>query len=969
MLLPIVVSWLSLGCYGLLIGLIAWRNFNSPVNKFFILYLAAMAFWQTTALMVSFSTNAGMALFWYKMMSAGAGFYFILYFPFTRIFLRIRGQRLLAFLSYLSCLIILILTLSKLDYLIKSVYIDPDTGLYVPEFGVLVLVVALTWFTFFGLSFLNLLRAFKASKSLVSRQRLGCLMTGIVIVIGGTLSNFAGFKGYPIDIVANLINALLIAYAIFRYKLFNINVVLRKGAFYSLLTAIFMGVYLAWVLVLESYLRRVFGHPTILSAFLMGIMIILIFWPLRDQIQKWIDRLFFGKKYDFYQVLKDFSHRMSTIINLEELTNSITDLLSKTMQTNELAILLEKDNQMVPVAWRGLKPDTISSIRLRKDVPLLLRLAREEKIINQDELATFAEFKSLWKDEIAQINSLKAEIFVPLKVKNNLVGLITLGKKQVGKSYSGEDLTLLSTLASQAAVALENAYLYKRTQESLRQAINLKEYNENLVSSVPIALVVVNQHLELSRANPVFFQIMAREKEDIRNKSIREFLSPQLCQRISDVIEKGISFKDEEMEESFSGREKRIIKVNALRLRIDSKEALVIIDDVTTERRLQQELIQAQKMESIGRLAGGVAHDFNNLLGGILGFAAYIKSKLKEDNPIYRDIDTIERSAKRGADLANQLLAFARKGKYKREAVNLNQLVGEVTGLLSRTIDKRIKIEEYLSENLLSVVGDESQIQQAILNICINAKDAMPEGGKLILRSRNTHLSKSQPKMQWQVEEGSYVHLSITDTGIGMIPQVRDRIFEPFFTTKENPSGTGLGLSTAYGIIKNHGGHILVESEPGKGTIFDVYLPGIKIETKVPKKVKIEAPQRGEETILLIDDEEVIREIGGRVLTEKGYRVILASDARQAIKLYQEKKDEISLVILDMIMPGINGREIYRKLREAHPLVKVLLSSGYTQEGKVQETIDEGALDFIQKPYLPVALLRKVRELLENSPL
>ena len=968
MILPIAVSFGSLGCYLFLIGLIVWQNFDTQVNRFFVLYLAAMVLWQTSALVISITTHTEITLLGYRLMSAGFGFAFILYFPFSRLFLRIRGQKLLVFLSYLSCLIILIIILFKPDYIFESVYADPNTGLNVPQFGFFAPVMIILALLFLWLSFSNLLRAFRRTTNPNFRQRLGCLMTGIVIVTGGTISNFVGFKGYPVDIAANLANALLITYAILKYELFNIKVVLRKGTYYSALTAIFMGVYLAWVLVLERYLRHILGHPTILLAFLMGIVITLVFWPLREQVQKWIDRLFFGEKYDSYQVLKDFSRQMSTIINLKQLTDSIIHLLNETMQTNKLAILLERDDHFVPVAWRGLDSKTISSLRLKKDLPLLLRLAREDKIINQDQLTTFVESKSLWESELIQINSLEAKLFVPLKRKNDLIGLITLGNKQAGKDYSGEDLVLLSTLASQAAVALENAHLYNCTQESLHQAINLKEYNENLVSSVPIALAVVNQDLKISRANPVFFQIVARKKEEVRNKSIREFFSPLFCQRISDVIEKGTSFKDEEIEESFSGREKRIIKVSALRLQADNKESLVIIDDVTKERRLQQELIQAQRMESIGRLAGGVAHDFNNLLGGILGFAAYIKSKFKEDDPIYRDIDTIERSAKRGADLANQLLAFARKGKYKREAVNLNQIVREVTRLLSRTVDKRIKIEEYLSEDLLSAMGDESQIQQTILNICINAKDAMPEGGKLILRTRNTHLSKSQPRIQWQVEEGNYVHLSIIDTGIGMSPQIKDQIFEPFFTTKGSRSGTGLGLPTAYGIIKNHGGHILVDSEPGKGSTFQVYLPGVKIETKVSKRLKIEVPQRGKETILLIDDEEIIREIGERVLTEKGYKVILASDARQAIKLYQEKRQEIDLVILDMIMPEANGREIYRKLKRINPSLKVLLSSGYTQEGEVQETIDEGALDFIQKPYLPAALLRKVRESLENFP-
>lgn len=374
--------------------------------------------------------------------------------------------------------------------------------------------------------------------------------------------------------------------------------------------------------------------------------------------------------------------------------------------------------------------------------------------------------------------------------------------------------------------------------------------------------------------------------------------------------------------------------------------------DEEEKTKLEEQLFHAQKMEAIGQLAGGIAHDFNNMLGAISGYAEMIKRKFAENNPtLEKYITRVLDAAVRSADLTSKLLAFARKGKYEIVAVNIHETIQEVINLLEHIIDKRIKINMHFNANPATVMGDTSQLQNAILNIAVNALDAMPEGGVLTFATDITRLDEEFISTRsYKIIPGKYLRVSVTDTGIGMDEETRARVFEPFFTTKDLGKGTGLGLASTYGVIKNHDGYIEVKSEKSKGTAFEIYLPFVDKPSKKTMTVS-EKPQKGKGTILVIDDEELIREITKDVLGELGYTAITCNDGEQAIEYYKKHHKGIDLVIIDIILPKINGYDCFIELKKVNPHVKAIVSSGQATNDEVEKLITEGAFGFVQKPY------------------
>jgi PAS domain S-box-containing protein len=388
--------------------------------------------------------------------------------------------------------------------------------------------------------------------------------------------------------------------------------------------------------------------------------------------------------------------------------------------------------------------------------------------------------------------------------------------------------------------------------------------------------------------------------------------------------------------------------------------------DITEQKQLQEQLLQAQKMESIGTLAGGIAHDFNNLLGGILGYASLMKTKLPEGHQIYQYADTVERSATRAAELTAQLLAFARGGKYEMRIIDLNAIVNETLGIIGRTFDKSIDIETHLDEQLPTIEADAGQIQQVLMNLCVNGRDAMNGHGRLIIETKVETITEEYVRAHMNAVMGTCVVLSVTDTGSGMNEEIVERIFEPFFTTKPEGEGTGLGLSMVYGVVKNHDGYVRVYSEPGEGSTFKVYLP-VNGKPKAREKQECGAIDNGSGLVLVVDDEASIRSLARDILESYGYNVLLAEDGPEAIKLYSERGDEIDLVILDMVMPKMSGRETFAKLKDLNPSVKALLSTGYSQNGKAKGILESGVMAFVQKPYNVNALLSEVKSVLHRK--
>ncbi len=396
--------------------------------------------------------------------------------------------------------------------------------------------------------------------------------------------------------------------------------------------------------------------------------------------------------------------------------------------------------------------------------------------------------------------------------------------------------------------------------------------------------------------------------------------------------------------------------------------------DITGRRRdeeekvkLQGQLQQAMKMEAIGRLAGGVAHDFNNVLTVITGYCELLLRKAGKESPMHGELSEIKRAGDRAALMTQQLLAFSRKQIIEPKVMKLDRLVAEVLVMLARLIGEDIALQTIAGKSLGSVKVDPGQFQQILMNLVVNARDAMPGGGKVVIETANVELDEDYCALHTYVTPGRFVMLSVSDTGKGMSDEVKAHAFEPFFTTKERGTGTGLGLATTYGVVKQSGGSIEVDSEVGKGTTFKIYLPRVEEEEKPVKDARLVDLPGGTETVLLVEDEDTVRNLCSRVLGDLGYRVMQARNGAEAVAAAVPRADRIDLLLTDVVMPGMSGKELATQLVPHHPEMKVLFMSGYTDDAIVHHGVLDEGVSFIGKPYTPLALARKVREVLDKA--
>jgi PAS domain S-box-containing protein len=393
---------------------------------------------------------------------------------------------------------------------------------------------------------------------------------------------------------------------------------------------------------------------------------------------------------------------------------------------------------------------------------------------------------------------------------------------------------------------------------------------------------------------------------------------------------------------------------------------IVLANDVTRRMKLEDQLRHAQKMEAVGLLAGGVAHDFNNVLTAIIGYGNLIQMKLPAADPLQSYAENIKVTAQRAAQLTQSLLAFSRKQVIYPAPVDLNALILRIEKLLKRLIREDIELRTELTDKDTTILADSVQIEQVLMNLITNARDAMPDGGVLTVRSETAVLDAEAIAARGYGKQGSYVLLTVSDTGAGMDARTRERVFEPFFTTKEMGKGTGLGLASVYGIVKQHQGIAEVDSEPGSGTRIRVYLPmklasGSDESAQAPPVIK-----GGSETILIAEDDDAIRALTRSVLAEFGYRVIESADGEEAVRLFREQSDGIQLLLLDVIMPKKNGRAAFEEIRKIRPDIKVLFISGYSADTITREGVLEKGLHFVSKPLSPTELLQKVRDVLDS---
>jgi signal transduction histidine kinase/CheY-like chemotaxis protein len=420
----------------------------------------------------------------------------------------------------------------------------------------------------------------------------------------------------------------------------------------------------------------------------------------------------------------------------------------------------------------------------------------------------------------------------------------------------------------------------------------------------------------------------------------------------------------EELRKAHEELERRVEERTAQLTRANEELAAQMAE----RKKLEQQFLQAQKMEAIGRLAGGVAHDFNNLLTAIIGYSDLVLMRTPPDDPLRNDLDEIRKAGERAATLTQQLLAFSRKQILQPKLIDLNTTVIDTTRMLRRLVGEDVEMVTVLKQGLWQVKADPGQIEQVLMNLAVNARDAMPGGGKLTVETANSNLDEGYAGSHLSVAPGKYVMLAVSDTGCGMDSHTQAQIFEPFFTTKEQGKGTGLGLATVYGIVKQSGGHVWVYSEVGRGTTFKVYLPQAcgEADALESQSQSMTIP-RGMETVLLVEDDLQVSKFAAQVLGELGYRVIVASNGTEALEVASSARAEINLVLTDVVMPKMGGKQLADELRSLTPDVKVLFISGYTQDAIVNHGILDPGIAFLHKPFTPGELARKVRQALDEG--
>lgn len=514
----------------------------------------------------------------------------------------------------------------------------------------------------------------------------------------------------------------------------------------------------------------------------------------------------------------------------------------------------------------------------------------------------------------------------------------------------------------------------KLAEEKLRES---EEKYRFLVEHAGEAIFVA-QDGRLKFVNSKTMEILGYDREELTSRPFIEFIHPEDRAMVFERHTKRLQGEMLPTAYSFRilHRSGEIVwaELNTALIEWEGRPAtLNFLTDITSRKKaeqemasLQEQLRQSQKMEAIGRLAGGIAHDFNNLLTVIKGTCQLSLLDLREDDPLRASLKEIERSAERAADLTRQLLAFSRKQILEPQVLDLNALIKNLDKMLRRILGEDIQLVTFLDDHLGRIKIDPGQMEQVIINLAVNAKDAMPQGGKLTLETAHVELDEEYARKHVSVKPGSYVMLSVSDTGIGMTPEVKERIFEPFFTTKEMGKGTGLGLSTVYGIVKQSGGNIWVYSELGQGTTFKIYLPRVDEPLGEIRREVFRGTARGSETILVVEDDETVRKLAVKLLQMHGYKVLDASDARQALHLCRDYKEPIHLILTDVVMPEMSGRRLLEQMKEIHPEAKALYMSGYTDNVILHHGILEKGVEFLQKPFTLESLTRKVREVLDK---
>ncbi|MGH7537838.1 MAG: PAS domain S-box protein [Gemmatimonadales bacterium] len=553
---------------------------------------------------------------------------------------------------------------------------------------------------------------------------------------------------------------------------------------------------------------------------------------------------------------------------------------------------------------------------------------------------------------------------VPLKTRAGTIGVLAVQSYTEGIRFGAEELGILEFVSAQVAMAIERARSAERLQASEAKYRQLFEGN-------PAAMFVYDaETLRFLTVNEAAVQRYGHSREAFLGMTLMDIRPEEEAAKLSEVLAQYRGGTVRATGLRHRRRDGRLIDVEVTFDDVDFEgrpARLAVVEDVTEQRRLEEQLRQAQKMEAVGQLAGGIAHDFNNLLTAIVGYATLLERSLPGELEAKDDVQEIIGAARRAANLTHQLLAFSRKQVLRPTVLDVNVVVRDMERILHRVIGEHITLRTSLDPALASVLADASQLEQVIMNLAVNARDAMPQGGRITIETANIPLDAELARAHEVTQPGDYVLLAVSDTGTGMTPEVRGHLFEPFFTTKEVGKGTGLGLATVYGIVRQSGGFIAVDSEPGRGSRFRIYF--LRAEPRVAESAAapLEPAAAGSGTVLLVEDEHGVRHLARDVLTRYGYHVLEAVDSVDALRLAETHPGPIELLLTDVVMPGMSGAELANRFLSIRPGACVLYASGYTEEAIVHHGVRNAGVPFLQKPFEPDELVRKVGRLLKEA--
>jgi PAS domain S-box-containing protein len=683
--------------------------------------------------------------------------------------------------------------------------------------------------------------------------------------------------------------------------------------------------------------------------------------------------------YNITLLVQEIGQATSIILDINKLLTFIVEALEKRLDFDRGMIMMAnpEGTRLVYTTGFGYNPEQweyLENIEFRLDNPasrgifvVSFRTQTPFLVNNIDEIVKDFSPRSA---EFAKRMGTHSFICVPIAFKGESLGILVVDNIRSKRLLRQSDMSLLMGIAPQIAISINNAMSYRKIMESEKRFRSLSESSPDIIYTLDMEGV-------FTYVNPAFERILGHRIEDVLGKHFIDFFKKEEISLYStffqETRDKGrIVQKDvigTLLHKDGSDRFFSISGAPNLNAVGEMTGIVGTLKDVTEQRKLEYQLRHASKMNALGRLTGGISHDFNNILQAISAYNQLLTMKKTEADPDWKYLTNIDSLTKRATDLIKQLLIFSRKVDSKLVPVNMNREIKNYYELLVSTLPKTITIRLNLADDLHLINGDATQLGQVIMNLAVNAKDAMPAGGELSIETKNIDLATPMERDNVKINTGHYVLCRISDMGCGIEKENLDQIFEPFFTTKEAGKGTGIGLSVVYGVIKNHDGYIFCTSEPGKGTTFELYLPTLDVMTIEEKMETGKKPDlsKGQETILLVDDEPSLLETGQELLSFLGYNVLTATSGESALVTINREGDRIGIVIMDLMMPGMGGEKCLVEIRKIFPSMKVMITSGNITSVKTEDIMNAGASAFIQKPYYIEEMSKKVRDILDDA--